>query len=215
MSADLSVDNSAVPSGRQLRQISQAALNRTIERARTLAGRKTVETYNLSTRQIAPYVRARKVTIKSDRLEGSVDLRIRAIPIEVFRPQVVMKTITYTLRGKIVTRRVATIELQRFRSGTPKLVRPAFSLTQRRTGRLRAGEKVRRRIGKERDKLTKIRYYTFPRKFVAETLAPAVKVFAVQRIRVELDAAFRAFSARTAKRTSSRSAARTLRRNRT
>lgn len=206
MSADLSVDNSAVPSGRQLRQINQAALNRTIERARTFAGRKTVETYNLSTRQIAPYVRARKVTVRAEKLEGSVDLQIRAIPIETFRPQVVMKTITYTLRGQIVTRRVATIELQRFRNGTPKLVRPAFPLAQRRTGRLRAGEKVRRRTGKERGKLTKIRYYTFPRKFVNETLAPAVREFVGPRIRIELDAAFRAFSARAGRST--------LRRNR-
>lgn len=206
MSADLSVDNSAVPSGRQLRQINQAALNRTIERARTFAGRKTVETYNLSTRQIAPYVRARKVTVRADKLEGSVDLQIRAIPIETFRPQVVMRQITYSVRGRTVTRRVATIELQRFRNGTPKLVRPAFPLQQRRTGRLRAGEKVRRRTGRARDKLTKIRYYTFPRKFVAETLAPAVREFVGPRIRIELDAAFRAFSARAGRNT--------LRRNR-
>lgn len=206
MSADLSVDNSAVPSGRQLRQINQAALNRTIERARTFAGRKTVETYNLSTRQIAPYVRARKVTVRADKLEGSVDLQIRAIPIETFRPQVVMRQITYNVRGRTVTRRVATIELQRFRNGTPKLVRPAFPLQQRRTGRLRAGEKVRRRTGRARDKLTKIRYYTFPRKFVAETLAPAVRAFVGPRIRIELDAAFRAFSARAGRNT--------LRRNR-
>lgn len=205
MTATLEVGGAALPTAKDLRRIAQQGLNRTIDRARTFAGRKTSETYNLSTRDIAPYIRTSKVTVRSEKLEGSVDLRVRAIPIETFKPRVVVRSFTYAWRGRTITRKLATIEVQRFRRGTPKLVGPAFPLQQRVTGRLRAGERVRRRTGPDRDKLTYIRYYTFPRRFVDETLTPAVREFVGPRLRIEIDAAFRAFTARRA--------ARTLRRN--
>lgn len=192
----LEASGARLPNPDELRKISIQGLNRTIDRARTLVGRKTVETYNLSTRQIAPYITARRVSQSATQLEGSVDLHLRAIGIETFRPRVVLRSFTYLINGREVTRRLPTIELQRFRNGSPKLVKPAFPLHQRRTGQLRAGDTVRKRTGTARDKLTPIRYYTFPRRFIDETLAPAVREFAGPRLAIELDAAFRAFSSR-------------------
>jgi len=180
----------------ELQQISVAALNRTIDRARTLVGRKTVETYNLSTRQIAPYITARRVSRSASQLEGSVDLHLRAINIEAFRPRVVIRSFTYVISGHTVTRRLPTIEVQRFRDGTPKLVRPAFPLHQRRSGLLRRGEEIRKRTSADRDKLTRIRYYTFPRRFIEQVLTPTVADFVGPRLSIELDAAVRGFTAR-------------------
>ncbi|MCX7062842.1 MAG: hypothetical protein NTZ11_18395 [Gammaproteobacteria bacterium] len=200
MKAALDVDSSALPNARQFRDICQAGLNRTIARARTFAGRKTTETYNLSTRDIAPFIRTRNVT-RSGPLEGSLDLRVRAIPIETFKPRVVMQRFTYAIRGQMVTRRLPTIELKRFRKGNPKKIPGAFPLQQRVTGRLRTGDKVRRRIGSDRNRLTNIRYYTFPKRFVNETLLPEVRAFVGPRLRIEIDAAFRKFNLATGQRT--------------
>lgn len=197
MTAALEVSGARLPTRHDLQQVARQSLNRTIARARTFAGRKTVETYALSTREIAPYVVARNATLGFDgQLEGSVDLRIRAIPIETFKPRIVVRRFTYAMNGHVVTRRLPTVELQRFRQGAPKLVRPAFPLTQRSTGRLRSGDKVRRRIGPDRGRLTRIRYYTFPRKFVDEVLAPAVREFVGPRLQIEFDNAFRVYSLR-------------------
>ena len=129
-------------------------------------------------------------------MSGSLRLRVRAIPIESFRPRVQMQSFTYQVRGKQVTRRLPAIYLQRFRDGEAKYVGPAFPLTQRRTGAVRRGEKVRRRIGPERDRLTRIRYYTFPKQFTEEVLLPDAQAFVGPAIAVELRRAFRRYSAR-------------------
>lgn len=188
---ELTIDRDDTLSPAALNTQARLALNKVITAARTVASRKTTETYRLSTRQVLPYITARKVSASAGELSGSLELSIKPISIEAFKPRVVMKTVSYTWRGRTVTRRLATIEVQRFVDGAPKLVGPAFPLTQRRTGLLRAGEQVRRRIGKDRNKLTRIRYYTFPRKFVAEQLAPAVQAFAPERFAIELLAARR------------------------
>ena len=194
MSADLSVDNSAVPSPAEFRNISQAGLNRTIERARTLAGRRTSEEYNLSTRQLLRYVKARKVTRKSNKLEGSVDLSIQPIRLEEFRPRIVMKQFTYVIRGKTVTRRLATVRIRHRRNVPLATVQPAFPEKQRESGSFVRTDRIFRRVGAARDKLTFLRFHTFPLKFIDEKLLPSVQQFAGPRLQIEMDQAFKAYA---------------------
>ncbi len=190
MPAILEVNGELLTFG-EFRSILQAGLNRTSTRARTLAARKTSEVYNLSTRALAPLIRVRRVTRNSATLEGGLDLKVQNLPIQAFRPRVVMRTFTYVLRGKTVTRRLPTVEVQRLRGEPFKTVQPAFPAKQRRSGQLRRSEKVYRRLGQSRKKLTSFRYYTFPRLYIDDTLKPMVKEFVRDNLERELAGAFK------------------------
>lgn len=174
------------------------AINRVSRDLRTRVVRKSIEVYNISRRDLMPFVTQRRAS--GNNVRGSVSLRVRAIPIEFFRPRVKMQDFTYTRGGRSITQRLPSVYLKRFKNGAEKYVGPAFPLTQRRSGALRRGEKVRRRIGPERDRLTRIRYYTFPKQFTEEVLLPDAVAYIGPAISVELRRAFRRFNARTAQR---------------
>lgn len=177
-----------------------ASLNRTARDFRARVLTKTTDVYNISRRELAKYVSTRDASPKS--LEASVSLRIRAIPIEVFKPRVQMQSFSYQVGDNTVTRLLPAIYLQRLKAEAPKYVGPAFPLQQRRSGELRAGERVRRRLGngktyvdpetgQERDSLTKLRYYTFPREFVEEVILPDAAEFIPSRVELEIRRAIR------------------------
>lgn len=175
-----------------IRALSKQALNRAARNARSFAIRRTSEVYNLSTRQLQPYLVLRRSSQGKDgSISASLGFRIRAIPIEQFKPRIEMRQFTVNVRGRPVRRRLATVLLQLYRAGSPKLVAPAFPLRQRTSGRLRPGEAIRRRIGPRRDRLTRLRYFTFPQRFLEETLLPQTAAFAGENVNVEFDRALR------------------------
>lgn len=176
-----------------------ASINRVVRDTRSRVVRKTTEIYNISARDLRPYVSAKSAS-KNDP-NALIRMHVRAIPIEFFKPRVKMQTFTFQVRGKTVTRKLPAIYLRRYRGGAEKYVAPAFPLTQRRTGLVARGEKVRRRIGADRDRLTRIRYYTFPKQFVDEVLLPDAQQFIPERMRVELRSAIRRYSAKSGLRT--------------
>lgn len=180
-------------SASEARRTAVQSLNRAAERARTFAIRRTSEIYNLSTRQLQPYLRLRRAasTGFTGSVSASLNFLLRAIPIEQFKPRIEMRQFTVNVRGRPVRRRLATVLLQLYRAGAPKIVTPAFPLRQRATGRLRPGESIRRRVGAARDRLTRIRYFTFPQRFLDETLLPDTAAFAGETLRVEFDRALR------------------------
>ena len=172
-----------------------SSINRVGRDLRSRIVRKSLEVYNISRRELTPFVSVHRAS--GTRLRGSVRMLVRAIPIEAFRPRVKMQTFTFKVRGKDVKRRLPAIYLKRFKNAGEKYIGPAFPLTQRSSGVLRRGEKVRRRIGAERGRLTRIRYYTFPKQFAEEVLLPDAQAFIGPAISVELRRALRRFSPRT------------------
>lgn len=171
-----------------------SSINRTARDLRSRLVARTTQTYNIGRKDLLPYVVIRSATRTS--VSATVKLQIRAIPIEAFKPRVRLQKYTYSIKGQTVTRRLASIYIKRYRQGAAKLLRPAFPLTQRETGPLRPGEEIRRRISAARDRLTRIRYYTFPRQFVEKTLLPDALAFIPERVGVELRRALRKYDKR-------------------
>lgn len=171
------------------------SINRVARDLRSRVVKKSLEVYNISSRELTPYVAIRRASRSS--MRGSVSLQVRAISIEAFRPRVRMQSFTYKIRGKEVTRKLPAIYLRRFKGGAEKYIGPAFPLHQRTTGVLKRGDKVRRRIGAARDRLTRIRYYTFPKQFTEEVLLPDAQAYIGPAIAVEMRRAFRRYSPRS------------------
>lgn len=170
------------------------AINRVARDLRSRVLSKTVEIYNISRRDLTPYVTEKRASASN--VSASVRLLIRAVPIEMFRPRVRMQKFTFTRNGRKVTRTLPAIFLRRTRGGAEAYVPPAFPLHQRRTGLLGRGDSVRRRIGTDRDRLTRIRYYTFPQQFVDEVLLPDAQDYIGPAVNVELRRALRRTDAR-------------------
>lgn len=193
INVDISGDSGARAALADLRGRAAPALVTAINRVeRDLKSRiltRTTGVYNISRRDLAPFVTVQPAS--RNNVNGTVRLLIRAIPIEAFRPTVRMQEFTFTVRGKTVTRKLPAIYLRRLRNGPEHYVPPAFPLTQRRGGVLARGERVRRRIDERRDRLTKIRYYTFPEQFVKDDLLPDAQEFIGPAIAVQLRSAFR------------------------
>lgn len=170
------------------------AINRTTRNLRARVVTRSTEVYNIGRRDLAPFVTVRQAS--ASKVSGSVRLLVRAIPIEFFRPRVRMQAFTFRRHGKTVTQQLPAIYLRRFKNGGEKYVGPAFPLSQRRSGPLRRGERIRRRIGEQRDRLTRIRYYTFPKQFTEEVLLPDAQAFIGPSINIELRRALRRRNAR-------------------
>lgn len=168
------------------------------------ARRRTEAVYNLRANAISPYINVRSAQAVKGTALARVELAVRAIPIEVFAPQVRMQTFSYTdSRGRRVTRELPAVYFTRLRGGAPRYLRVAFPLQQRNSGALSAGDSIRRRIGPDRDRLTRLRYFTFPSRFLKQDLLPHLKQFGGDSVRVSLREAIRTLTKR----------GRTLRRN--
>ncbi len=170
------------------------SINQTAADLRGRVIQKSTEIYNISPRELAPFVSVRRASAST--LSGSIRLDIRAVPIEAFKPRIAMQQFTFSIRGRTVTRTLPAVFLKRFRKGSERYVRPAFPLTQRTSGTLQSGEKIRRRTGTDRQNLTALRYYTFPRLFIDQTLLPDAQKFVPERVSLQLRAAFRRFDRR-------------------
>ncbi len=190
----------------QLREAAKEAAQRTAESTRKRAITLTTQRYNLDAEPLEPYVTT-GYTGTGGRTDGwaSVRLLARPIPVSEFKPQVRMRSFRLVSRGtkpKTYTRRLPTIYVQRFRSGSPKHLHPYFPLYTRENGPLPPADSVRKRVGKtkigrvvngvgyEGNKLTGVRYYTFPKQFLRE-IRPQLVRFVGDSGQIELRSAFR------------------------
>ncbi|WP_293373620.1 hypothetical protein [Nevskia sp.] len=173
-----------------------SSINRVTRDLRARVVRTTTQFYNVRPRILREYVRIRGAT--RNNISGSAQLQRRALPINAFSPRVRLQRFTYQRRGQQVTQTLPAVFVTLLKSEGPQYVAPAFPLQQRRTGVIPQGEKVRRRIGSARDRLTTIRYFTFPRQFVEDVIVPDVEPFIPQRMTLELDRAYRRITARNA-----------------
>jgi hypothetical protein len=173
------------------------AANVTAKGTRQYALKLTTQRYNLDVEDLEPFIALREAT--TPRGGASVTLKARAIPISAFKPQVRIQSFRLVSRGnkpKTYTRRLPTIYVQRFRSGSPKHLHPYFPLHQRTDGALSPTDRVRRLVaskgktGDYTDRLTGVRYYTFPKRFLNE-IRPKLAAYVGERGSVELNAAFR------------------------
>lgn len=180
--------------GTQARPALVTAINRTARDLRSRVVKKTTEFYNVRPRVLREYVAIKRAS-RTD-INGQVQLKIRALPINAFSPRVRIKRFTYQRRGQQVTQQLPAVYVTLLKSAGAQYVAPAFPLRQRTSGVIGANEKVRRRIAERRDRLTQIRYFTFPRQFVEDVIVPDVEPFIPARMTLELDRAYRRLTAR-------------------
>lgn len=172
------------------RSAAEIGMRAAVDSAINLAVDQTSSKYNLTPDRLRQYVGLEEVS----GLSATVQLRIRPIPIEEFAPEIRMRR--YTWRDKLGRRHsqeLPSVYFQRLRDRKPRLVRPAFPLEQRTSGQLRAGEKVRRRVGSWRERLTNIRYFSFPHNWLRNELIPAVESRMVDDYALEFRASFNRF----------------------
>lgn len=148
-------------------------INRVARATRTDAIAKMRETYNLSRNALAPYLVLSRASPTN--LGAALRFKAKAIPLEAFKPRVEMRPTQIQTRRGVRTQRLPYILLNRYVGKAPKVIPGAFPLRQRTTGRLRSGEKVRKRTSKARGKLTYLRFYLFPQRYLFGTLLPYLR----------------------------------------
>lgn len=157
--------------------VNEAAIsagNAAVKAGQQAAIETTVDRYNVTAEQIAPYVTAQLAS--QGKAGASVTLKVRAIPLETFNPIVRMQRFDFRdKKGRHVSRLLPAVYFARLRGDAPKYLRPAFPLHQRTSGALSGGDRIVKRTGKARDKLTTFRFYTFPDRFLDTELIPAVQ----------------------------------------
>ncbi|MCK5770938.1 hypothetical protein [Algiphilus sp.] len=169
---------------------AEAALRAAAERAVNDTVDLTSSKYNLTPDEVRQYVGIRRLSASGK--SATVQLRVRAIPIERFAPEIRMKRYTWRDKlGRSHSQELPSVYFQRYRTGRPRLVRPAFPLHQRTSGQLREGGVIRRRVGQSRDRLTMLRYYSFPRQWLRNELLPEVLRRAALSFDLDFRAAFR------------------------
>jgi hypothetical protein len=166
------------------------------------ASRITRQTYALSEEDLDPYIRIGKL---GNTPEGGASVRLmaRPLPLSVFQPTVKMQAYTLKSRaGRAYTRKLPTVWVKRFTRGSAKQLKPYFPLRQRSNGPLSGSDSAARRVGTtkvgrvingksyEGNTLTGVRFYTFPKAFLAK-IQPQLVAFVGDRGSLELREAFR------------------------
>jgi|GEM_PF-6111930 len=175
---------------RASRTAGRQSVNRVANTVRSQAAKRTSAVYNLRQKTLREAISIKGASQGDD--TATVTLHIRAVPLTEFSPRVRMQTFRFTdSLGRRVNRRLPTVRLRIFRGGSARYIRPAFPLRQRYSGRLAAGDTIRRRAGSSRGKLTSLRYYTFPNRFLRERLMPQLRDVVDDRLGIEFRAAHR------------------------
>lgn len=171
-----------------------ASVRLLVERARDKVVEVTTATYNLDDATVREYLQVGGAGDGKGR--ASLTLKVRALGIEAFNPVVNMVRFTRadSLGRKYANRELPEVRLSRLKGKTPRRVTGAFPLQQRTPGSLQGGERIRKRTSAAREKLTQIRFFTFPRKFVRESLLPAVRAVVLENAGIEVREAYRRFS---------------------
>jgi hypothetical protein len=176
-----------------IRQAAETSIKVLVQRAADRVVELTTERYNLDADTVREFVTLGGPGDGSAR--ASLTLKVRAIGIEAFKPEIRMVRFSGPdkLGRRYANRELPEVRLARLRGGTPKRVTGAFPLRQRTPGALQGGDDIRRRTGTAREKLTRIRFFTFPRKFVREALLPAIRATVTELAGIEVREAFRRF----------------------
>lgn len=175
------------------------SVNRVAERLAHRLAQKTSQKYALTLEQVTQYISVRQASQSAAGDSASVQLQIKAIPAEVFPIRVAMQRFAlrqaFGRKTRTYTRALPVVQIKRYRDAGFHRLGKAFPLHQRESGALATGDSVRRRTGStkedSRDKLTVMRFYTFPRAFVQDVLLPEAKVFVPQQYNIELRTAYR------------------------
>lgn len=184
------------------REAAREAVNLTAKRIASTARDRTSRAYNVDADVLSPYIYVKQAAETGPL--ASVTLKVRALPITVFKPQIRMQPVPVRIFGRTppVTLLLPHTYVAIFRGQAPKLLPGFFPLRQRSSGALAAGEKVRKRVGStasgrgvRRDgsvgnKMTGPRFVTFPRKYLA-ALLPELLREAGQDVKVTFSAAWR------------------------
>lgn len=179
-------DLRAVPGDAQA--AAQEAVEATAAATKRRAGRLTTQRYNIDEQTLDPFIDIGKIGAMPG---GGAFVRLKAkpIPISAFDPRVRMRSFTLTSSaGRRYSRKLPTVWIKRFRSGSAKQLKPFFTLHQRADGP--TTDEIRRRIGAARGRLTVPRFYTFPKRFLQE-IEPQLVEFVGQQGLLDLRAAWR------------------------
>lgn len=175
---------------RASRTAGRQSVNRVANTVRSQAAKRTSAVYNLRQKTLRTAISIKGASQGDD--TATVTLHIRAVPLTEFSPRVRMQTFRFTdSLGRRVNRRLPTVRLRIFKSGSARYIRPAFPLRQRYSGGLAPGDTIRRRAGSSRGKLTALRYYTFPNRFLRQRLMPQLRDVVDDRLGIEFRAAHR------------------------
>lgn len=177
-----------------IRKAAETSVKVLVERARDRVVELTTKTYNLDADKVGEFITLGGPGDGTAR--ASLTLKVRAIGIEAFNPEIRMVRFSGPdkLGRRYANRELPEVRLARLRGKPLRRVTGAFPLRQRTPGALQSGEDIRRRTGTAREKLTRIRFFTFPRKFVREALLPAIRATVTELSGIEVREAFRRFS---------------------
>lgn len=169
---------------------ARQAANQGARKAAQVARKATSEVYNLTERTLADYISIRQATVSQS--FARVRLRIKAVPLSAFGARIKMQRFRFTdSLGRNVNRLLPTVHLKLYRAGGVKHFRSLFPLRQRSDGPLYEADRIKRRIGKERLKLTVPRYFTFPKRILNETVLPRIIAEVPDVLVTKFGAAFR------------------------
>lgn len=170
-------------------QAVRESINTVAERVEKAAVDKTLDRYNIKRNTLQQSVSLRRASAGQN--SATVTLQVKAIPFEEFSPTVRMQAVPVRAFGRYQTRRMqAYVRVKYYKRGGAKLVPGAFPLRQRSGGPLQTGDRIRRRTGAARDKLTVLRYFTFPKRHLA-ALVPELEKLAGDGVAVEFNPAWR------------------------
>jgi hypothetical protein len=189
---------------RRIPALALAEVNKAAEAARARVIDEVAANYNVGREQLTSYVSVRRASPGSAKVSASVQIQIKAIPLETFNPQVRMEPVQVRARnGRSFLRQLPRIYSSFYRGQATKLLKGAFPLRQRSSGVLKAGDRARKRINtstnpvENRRNLKRFRYYTFPKRLL-DPLLVRIEASAPEGLDVSFRAAFRYSSGKLA-----------------
>lgn len=170
------------------RKGAAVGLHRAVQRLQGRVVKKAAETIALKQSVLRDSVRLSLEGLKEPNPSASVTLVVRPVRVQEFPVRVRMVEVGLRSRaGRTFVRRLPVVEAQIYK-GRYSHLPSGFPLRQRFSGALVSGEKVRRRTGNARDKLTAFAMRTFTRKLL-DTLVPELRAEGAQIAQVEVERA--------------------------
>lgn len=140
-------------------------VNKMAEDARQTVIDEVSAKYNISAGDLQQYITIRRASPGGNGVSASVDLQIKAIPLEFFRPEIRIQPVQIRSKsGRTFNAHLPHVYVTLYKDQPRQFVPGAFPLHQRTSGILQSGDRIRKRTSKARDKLTRMRYFTFPRR---------------------------------------------------
>lgn len=184
-----------------LRASAEKAVNEAVEVVRSEAIKRAAQRVNLSEETLSSFVLARRASVRADGVSGSVQLQIKAVPLQEFGAQVKLEKFKGpdSLNRVYRNRFLPAVRVAIYRGKRAKRLPGGFTSGLRGNGPLGSGERVYKRAGRgygERSdgtvgtKLTGFRFYTFPKR-ITDKLLPELQAVAGKQLNVSLRVAYR------------------------